>query len=72
VSKLKVDSEIWYRIHQILIEAKENSTELMNEHINNNGIITKKDRFISDMYEKEIREINSLLDYTSDNNGVPF
>jgi len=72
VSKLKVDSEIWYRIHKVLIESKENSIELMNEHINNNGMETKKDRFIADMYENEIREINSLLDYTSDNNGVPF
>jgi len=69
---IEVDRNMWYRIHQILIESKENSTELMNLHINQNGMTTKKDRFVADMYEREIREISSLLEYTSDNDGVAF
>ena len=67
---VSVDSDIFARIHQALIEAKENSTELMNNHINDNGMDTKKDRFIADMYENEVREISCLLNYMSNHEGL--
>ncbi len=69
---IKIKTSIWHRNHKILIEARENCTELLNEHISSNGIETKKHACIAEMYEKEIREINSLLEYSSNNSGVPF
>jgi len=67
-----VDLDVWYRIHQALIESKQNSIELMNDHISDYGMESKKNKFIADMYEKEIRELSALLRYTSEHNGVPF
>ncbi len=66
-----VDLDVWYRIHQVLIEAKENSIELMEQHYTTDRM-TKREKFVLDMFEKEVREISDLLMYTSDNNGVPF
>jgi len=68
----EVDQHIWYRIHQALIESKENSIEMMKTHMNEHGMESKKNKFIADMYEKEIREFSDLLRYTSKHNGVPF
>lgn len=68
-----VSMGIWHRIHQVLIESKENSIELLNDHhISDYGMDSKKNKFIADMYEKEIREISDLLKYTSEHNGIPF
>ena len=69
---IQIELDIWHRNHQALIDARENVTELMNEHVAARGIDTKKNAYIADMYEKELREINSLLEYSASNNGVPF
>ena len=68
----QVDRDVWYRMHQTLIAARDNTGELLEDHIARLGSDTKKNRFIADMFEKELREINDLLDYTTKNNGVPF
>lgn len=71
--KVEVSLNIWQKNHQILISAKENVLELMNELENNKKLISeKKHNAIAEMYVREVRDINTLLDYSSENNGAPF
>ena len=68
--KIEIELDVWQRNHQMLIAAKENSTELLNEQIEKYGLTSKKNIHIASMYEAEIRELNSLLDYSVENSGV--
>lgn len=56
-------------IHKALIEARESTIEMMNTHVNVNGLDTKKNRFIADMYENEVRNLGHLIDYTNSLGG---
>lgn len=71
-----VDLYYWRKIHQILLDARENSGDLMSEAMNNSygddcHTRTKKEQAIITMYTKEIEEIDEILKYTTDNNGIP-
>ena len=71
--KQEIDQAIWWKIHDVLIDARDNSLELMNINSEGEGYLpTKKFNAIQSMYEKEIREINALLEYSVDNGGTPF
>ena len=67
-----MDRDVLVRIHQALIGARDNASEMLDDHIAQSGCDTKKNKFIADMYEKEVREINDLLEYTANNGGVLF
>ena len=72
--KVEVCLDIWQKNHQVLIASKENARELLDEHENNKQqyVSIKKHDAIGMMYEREIREINALLEYSVENAGVPF
>lgn len=72
-----VDMDIWYRINQTLKIARHNTFDLLNDALNNaqgdsENTITKRENAVVQMYEIELSEINSLLDYTTEHDGVPF
>ena len=70
--KQEVDQAIWWKIHDVLLDARDNSLELMNINSENESHLpVKKFNAIQSMYEKEIREINALLDYSVDHGGKP-
>ena len=73
-AKISIDQEIWYENHQALVAAKENALELINLFYEKSGSEnhTKKEKCILDMYEKEARSLSDLLEYSSNNGGIPF
>ena len=72
LGKVEISQAIWWKIHEVLIEARDNSLELMNINSEEEGYLpTKKFNAIQSMYEKEIRDINTLIDYSVDHGGKP-
>jgi hypothetical protein len=67
---VSINQNIWWDNHQALVDAKDNVLDLL-EMIDCHSP-SKIDKCMRDVYEKEIRTLNSLLEYSSNNGGVPF
>ena len=65
-----VERSMWLRIHKALLDSHENTTELLNTHLAGLGTETKKNAFISEMYETEMRELDLLIKYVASNGGI--
>ena len=48
-------------LHNLLVDAKENNYELLNDHDAKLGRMTRKNERIAEMYEKEIRELEIAI-----------
>ena len=66
-----VELDIWRRIYKVLIDARANSNELLEECENksSSSAFSKKELAVIDMYDNEIIEVNKLIDYMADHNG---
>jgi len=70
--KYLIDPDIWHRTYTALNAARDNAQELYQDHMDGLGTTTKKNKCIAEMYEKEISELGSLIEYAYLNNGAPF
>lgn len=52
-------------LHNLLIDAKENSYELLNDHDAKLGRTTRKNQRTAEMYEKEIKELEIAIHVVS-------
>lgn len=52
-------------LHNLLVDAKENSYELLNDHDAKLGRTTRKNERIAEMYEKEIKELDVAIHVVS-------
>lgn len=61
IVRVGVESSVYKRIHYALTDARENAMELLSDHELRLGRTTKKNIQIAEMYDKEIEEIEDLL-----------
>lgn len=70
---IEIDLEIWQKNHQILVAARANAVELLEEHEKKPLTMSeKKHHAIGAMYENEIRILDALLEYSGSHKGMPF
>lgn len=72
--KVEVDRDVWLRMNAAMKDALDNTRELLNKHEADMGghPENKRDKAIRSMFEREIAELDDLINYSDKNNGVPF
>ena len=65
-----VDLDMWRLNHKVLMAARDNASDLLNDHLARLGQTTTKNKLIADSYVGEIKLLNKMLDYSARNGGL--
>lgn len=68
--RVEVNRSFMCDLNNILTDARENASQLLEEHEQRLGRTTKGNRMVAEMYEKEIKEIDLALQKVKNIIGV--
>jgi hypothetical protein len=65
-----IDPDKLNRIFTCLVDARDSSKETLSVHMATTSMEARRNRYIADMLEQEVRRLNSLIEYLSGKGAV--